>query len=356
MVTETRLVVVGSAELALRGGLEWADDFLRDWLGTKAKTTLSNYKADLEDFARFLRLGTAGEAVAYLLHVGRGGARRAVVAYRAEMAGRPVWRSRTAQAAGDEPIRHGLAPRTINRRVAALSSVVKLAKEVDRIDWDLGQIPTYQVNAIKDVSGVGREDYLRLRVALEDEAKAARKDDDVSGEARSRRDLAIMRLMYDNGLRRKEVAQLDYPRDVDLERRLLSVLGKGRHEAENVALARPTADAIADWLRLRGPEPGPLFTSFSNRATGAHARPSITSFNKIIARVRALAGLTSPVNPHRFRHSMITRALDLTGGDVRKVQKLSRHKNERMVLHYDDRRRELERELVELVAGDEEGE
>ena len=38
--------------------------------------------------------------------------------------------------------------------------------------------------------------------------------------------------------------------------------------------------------------------------------------------------------PHRIRHSVITAALDATEGNVRKVQKLSRHKNLNTLMVY----------------------
>jgi integrase/recombinase XerC len=37
---------------------------------------------------------------------------------------------------------------------------------------------------------------------------------------------------------------------------------------------------------------------------------------------------------NRIRHSVITAALDATGGDLRKVQKLSRHVN--LIEYFDD--------------------
>lgn len=71
--------------------------------------------------------------------------------------------------------------------------------------------------------------------------------------------------------------------------------------------------------------------------------------------VRALgrkAGVA--VRPHGLRHSAITEALDLTG-DVRKVQRFSRHKNLAVLMVYDDNRRDLGGEvarLLDMAAGD----
>ncbi len=44
------------------------------------------------------------------------------------------------------------------------------------------------------------------------------------------------------------------------------------------------------------------------------------------------------LTPHKLRHSAITAALDATGGDVRRVQRLSRHARLETVMVYDDNR------------------
>ena len=43
---------------------------------------------------------------------------------------------------------------------------------------------------------------------------------------------------------------------------------------------------------------------------------------KIIVRHSEKAGIDKQMSPHPIRHSAITAALDVTDGDVRKVQKL----------------------------------
>ncbi|MEG3900925.1 tyrosine-type recombinase/integrase [Microcoleus sp. B4-C5] len=55
------------------------------------------------------------------------------------------------------------------------------------------------------------------------------------------------------------------------------------------------------------------------------------------------------MSPHRIRHSAITAALDATDGDVRKVQKLSRHKNLNTLMVYDDNRGRDQRDVTELL-------
>ena len=60
------------------------------------------------------------------------------------------------------------------------------------------------------------------------------------------------------------------------------------------------------------------------------------------------AGLT--VWPHGLRHTAVTRALEATGGDLRRAQRFSRHRDVRTLLVYDDHRRDLAAAVAELVA------
>ena len=57
--------------------------------------------------------------------------------------------------------------------------------------------------------------------------------------------------------------------------------------------------------------------------------------------------------PHGLRHAAITEALDKTGGDVRAVQRFSRHADVRTLQAYDDARTDLVGKVARLVASEE---
>jgi integrase/recombinase XerC len=61
------------------------------------------------------------------------------------------------------------------------------------------------------------------------------------------------------------------------------------------------------------------------------------------------------VRPRGLRHAAITRALDLTGGDIRSVQKFSRHKDVRLLQRYDDNRQDLAGVVAQRLAEDAKG-
>jgi len=50
-----------------------------------------------------------------------------------------------------------------------------------------------------------------------------------------------------------------------------------------------------------------------------------------------------------IRHSSITEALNLTNGNVRKVQKLSRHSSLNTRMIYDDNRQNLQGEVTDML-------
>jgi integrase/recombinase XerC len=109
--------------------------------------------------------------------------------------------------------------------------------------------------------------------------------------------------------------------------------------------------SLANWIVARGDEPGPLFTRLDPGATGLEWITG-DSVNRIVNKIGKSAGLTPKVRAHGLRHQRITRALDLTNGNVRKVQTLSRHADPRTLLLYDDNRRDDAGELARMLGND----
>ena len=72
---------------------------------------------------------------------------------------------------------------------------------------------------------------------------------------------------------------------------------------------------------------------------------------KMVVRHSEKAGIKKQMSPHRILHSAITVALDATDGDVRKVQKLSRHRNLNTLMIYDDNRSRDQQDVTEMLDG-----
>lgn len=190
---------------------------------------------------------------------------------------------------------------------------------------------------------------LRLPKALP-EAEVARILDSVSGDdPRSRRDRALLEVLYATGARISEVVGLnladlaglgDLPgpagadglgtpagaaaaRDV----RLLRLSGKGAKERV-VPVGRDAARALARWLAPEGRErlaPTRWRTRHDAEAVFLNTRGSRLSRQGGFAAVRArAAAVGTALGPHALRHSCATHLL-AHGADVRVVQELLGH-------------------------------
>ena len=85
-----------------------------------------------------------------------------------------------------------------------------------------------------------------------------------------------------------------------------------------------------------------------NRARPGKGRLTAIGLYGMVRELGRKIGLK--VWPHGLRHAAITEALDLTGGNVRAVQRFSRHRDVRILERYDDNRRDLASEVAKQVA------
>ena len=163
---------------------------------------------------------------------------------------------------------------------------------------------------------------------------------------KARRDRAILRLLFDLALRREEVAALDV-QDLDLEAGTIAVMGKGRTQKVSLTLPPETVEAIQAWLEVRGVDPGPLFVSLHRGRKGI-TRLTGTSIYRMIRSLGDQVGIKA--RPHGLRHAAITAALDLTDGNVRMVQRFSRHRDIKVLMVYDDNLADMGGKCAKLVA------
>ena len=252
---------------------------LRAFLAGRAPSTLKGYAADLRDFTRFLGADSPDAAAALLLSRGAGGGNETGLLYRAHLQERQ------------------LAPSTINRRLAALRSLVKLARTLGLVSWSL-EVEGLRSEAYRDTRGPGTDGYRKLLAQLDGRA-----------DPRSTRDRACVRLLYDLGLRRVEVCRLDQS-DYDPTGPALLVLGKGRREKQRLSLPPTTAAAIATWLAVRPTTDSPALFVRVDRPGGGRLDGS--TLYRIVRGLGEKAGIRARC--HGLRHSSITRVLDLSGG------------------------------------------
>jgi integrase/recombinase XerC len=153
-----------------------------------------------------------------------------------------------------------------------------------------------------------------------------------------RRDRAMFELFYASGLRLSELVGVNLE-DLDLNGRVVRVLGKGRKE-RLVPLNPVAADAIRTWMKERAPI---VLRRGSSRAEGtrqkAHGRTHedeplfvnarggrITgrSVDRLLRRYVARCSTRMGISPHALRHSFATHLLQ-RGADLRGIQELLGH-------------------------------
>jgi integrase/recombinase XerC len=136
------------------------------------------------------------------------------------------------------------------------------------------------------------------------------------------RDAAVLEVLYATGIRVAELCGLDVA-DLDRERRVIRVFGKGRKE-RTVPLGAPALRAVEAWLgkaRLQ------LATAASGQAMflgerGRRIDPRVV--RRIVHRSLQMTKGAPDLGPHGLRHAMATHLLE-GGADLRSVQEILGH-------------------------------
>ena len=136
------------------------------------------------------------------------------------------------------------------------------------------------------------------------------------------RDVAVLELLYATGIRVAELTGLDID-DVDRERRLVTVFGKGRKE-RSVPYGVPAGRAADAWLRDGRPA---LATGQSGAALFLGSRGGRMDQREVRRVVHARLAQVSgapDMGPHGLRHTAATHLLE-GGADLRAVQEILGH-------------------------------
>ncbi len=129
----------------VRGGTITETDLVRAFLSGRNERTVKAYSQDLSDFRIFMGASTMDEAAKVLLANGHGPANATALAYKTHL------------------LEHGLQSATVNRRLAALRSLVQLARIMGLVPWHLevrnvsGHEGARDARVPRSVAGIGRQ-------------------------------------------------------------------------------------------------------------------------------------------------------------------------------------------------------
>lgn len=303
-----------------RGGTITEADLVYAFLSGRNESTLKAYSQDLADFQAFVGVPTVEEAANDLLANGHGSANARALAYKAHL------------------LERGLQSATVNRRLAALRSLVQLARVMGLVPWHL-EVRNVKSEPFRDTRGPGKQGFRALLEQLEGRRTP-----------KALRDRCVLRLLYDLALRCGEVVSLDVE-DVNIAQATLAVKGKGRSSKQTLSFPDATRDALQAWLEMRGQEPGPLFTNLDQASK--RGRLSTVGLYKMVRGLGQNVGLK--VRPHGLRHTAITEACKAAqdnGIGLEEVLDFSRHsrKSIAILMVYRDRERNVQGQLASLVA------
>ena len=142
-----------------------------------------------------------------------------------------------------------------------------------------------------------------------------------------------MGVLYAAGLRRAEVVALEVS-DYDPETGALIVRGKGNKE-RIAYIDNGAANAVREWMALRGDAPGPLFCPVTQ--TGEVVIRLMTDQAVYgILQTRADKANVRAFSPHDLRRSCVSDLLD-AGVDISVVQRFVGHANVTTTARYDRR-------------------
>jgi site-specific recombinase XerD len=217
------------------------------------------------------------------------------------------------------------SPATANRHLAALRGVLREA-------WRLGLMSAEDLQRAIDLPAVRGERLPRGRALSRGELRALF-ESCRSGGPSDLRDAALIGVLYAAGLRRAEVVSLDVA-DYDPETGALIVRGKGNKE-RIAYIDDGAAEAMGEWVKVRGDDPGPLFCPVSQIGEITVRRMSDQAVYAIL-QSRAKKANIRPFSPHDLRRSCVSDLLD-AGVDISIVQQFVGHANVNTTARYDRR-------------------
>ncbi len=138
----------------------------------------------------------------------------------------------------------------------------------------------------------------------------------------ARREKSILELFYSCGLRVSELVSLNVGQ-IDVENRLLRVLGKGNKE-RIVPVGQKALDALAHYLEVRRQQVKEDKTEAALFLNNRGGRLTVRSIQRLVDVAIKRCGISKKISPHVLRHTFATHLLG-AGADLRSIQELLGH-------------------------------
>lgn len=289
-----------------------ADDFY----GSLSLRTRRTYQSNLVAFARFVGTPSVAEALGVILWGGAGNAFTLLSRWKATL------------------VADGLSGATINLRMTAVRSLLGFANDCGLIPWRV-RLKRARVET-KDMRGPTPDGMRALFAACAGDSPMAV------------RDRCLLRLLYSAALRRAEACSLDMEH-IDLDRKVMRVMRKGRTVRIDVPIPSKLETALREWMAVRGTESGALLRNF-DPTRKASAALTVDGVANVLHRLARTAGMDEKkVRAHGIRHRSLTDALIASNGNIPKVMEFAGHSTPAVLIKYNDARQDHAREIADMV-------
>ena len=219
---------------------------------------------------------------------------------------------------------------------------------VMRSAWNMGMISAEdlaRIEAVKSVKSLTEPKGRRITSGELGAIMSAIHTETDSGK----RDAGIVALAYCGGLRRQELANLrvDDVNGKDDEFEITIKRGKGRKDRV-LFLNNGGADALRDYLSVRGSSPGHLF--WSSRKGGNLIPDSKMTDQSVYGRIKwcAKKAGVKALTPHDMRRSFVSDMLD-AGVDISTVAAMAGHSSVATTQRYDRRGDEAKKRAAKAL-------
>jgi site-specific recombinase XerD len=230
-------------------------------------------------------------------------------------------------------------PATANKMLAALRGVLQEC-------WRLGLMSAEEYQRARDLKTIKAETLPRGRALTLGEIGSLFAVCAQDPRPAGARDAALIAVLYGGGLRRSEAVQLNLADYTPASAEIRVLAGKGRKDRV-LFLTGGAAEALNDWLALRGDEPGPLFYAVRKGGAVVPRRLTDQAVMHILAQRGEQCGVLA-FAPHDLRRSFITDLLE-AGADTFVVQQLAGHSDPKTTKRYDRRGEGAKRKAAQLL-------
>ena len=171
-------------------------------------------------------------------------------------------------------------------------------------------------------------------------------------EQQSLRDMTIVSLLLNTGMRVSELVGLDLT-DIDLKRASVRVIRKGHSEYSTLYYNSDMKELLENYLDYRNKQNG--IVSGSENAlflSSRKQRLGVRAVEKLVKKYTERSGIIKPITPHKLRSTFGTKLYKETG-DIKAVADTLGHKSiettSRRYVESDKERREALREVVRFT-------